>query len=157
MGTIVPYGGESAPQGWLMCNGNSVNSTNYQDLFNVIGHTYGGSGDNFNLPDLEGRVPVGKNTDTFNALGKTGGEEKHTLSIGEMPSHNHDITESEHSHDIPVRDGTSMGHVGTGNAKQSKTYHTGGSKTNITINNKGDGNAHNNLQPYLVINYIIKA
>ena len=157
VGTIVPYGGESAPQGWLMCNGNSVNSTNYQDLFNVIGHTYGGGGDNFNLPDLEGRVPVGKNTDTFNALGKTGGEEKHTLSIGEMPSHNHDITESEHSHDIPVRDGTSMGHVGTGNAKQSKTYHTGGSKTNITINNKGDGNAHNNLQPYLVINYIIKA
>ncbi|NEP34748.1 tail fiber protein, partial [Moorena sp. SIO3B2] len=165
VGTIVPYAGSSAPEGWLICNGASLNQTEHQDLFDVIGTNYGGDGDNFNLPNLKGRVPVGKNDGTFSTLGKMGGEETHKLTTEEMPPHSHEVTDPGHIHNIAVRDGTAMGHVGTGNASQSATYGTNNSNTNITINSAGgiskDGESevkpHNNLQPYLTINYIIKS
>jgi microcystin-dependent protein len=83
----------SAPTGWLLCDGSAVSRTTYAGLFAILSTTYGvGDGSTtFNLPDLRGRFPVGKNAGTFSALGGTGGEETHTLTVPEMPAHTHPL------------------------------------------------------------------
>lgn len=91
VGSMTQYGGDTAPSGWLMCDGNSLPKASYADLFSVIAYKYGGSGDNFNLPDLRGRIPVHrKSTDTaFDTLGDTGGQQNLTLDEDNMPAHDH--------------------------------------------------------------------
>lgn len=144
-GCILPYSGNNAPQGWLLCDGSAINRTTYADLFNVIGTTYG-EGDNsttFNLPDMRGKVAVGLNSSgEFNELGKTLGEETHTLIISEMPSHKHSLS------------AVYYGLVAGGGSQE---FGGGASKsTEITMNSAGGGQPHNNIQPSLVLNYIIK-
>ena len=107
-GTILAYGGASAPTGFLICDGSAQSRTTYADLFNVITTTYGaGNGSStFNIPDLRARVPVGvKSGDTdFSARGLTVGESRNTLTSAQVPSHAHGITfgtgptEGTHSH-----------------------------------------------------------
>lgn len=89
IGSILMFAGETAPDGWLLCNGQAISRTDYADLFAVIGVAYG-SGDTattFNLPDLGGRVPVGANNTYL--VGGHGGSETHYITTDEMPSHNH--------------------------------------------------------------------
>lgn len=147
VGAIMPYGSDTIPGNWLLCDGSAVSRTTYQVLFNTIGTTYG-AGDGFttfNLPDLRGRVSVGKSSDTeFDTLGETGGEKTHTLTINEMPSHNH----------------SADGYTGSGQgAYFLATCNGTGTKYDNTapIKNNGGGQPHNILQPYIVTNYIIKA
>ena len=95
VGAIMPFGGDTIPENWLLCNGQAVSRTEYQQLFNTIGITFG-QGDGFttfNLPNLQGKVVVGKdgNDTDFDTLGKAGGEKEHTLTIEEVPIHNHPI------------------------------------------------------------------
>lgn len=146
IGAIQAYGGDIAPDGWLICDGALVSRTTYSELFNVIGETYGAGDGNttFNLPDLKGRVIIGEGTGTAtdataHSLGDVGGKETHTLDVTEMPSHNHS--------------GSTLGwtpsNMGSGNAFRAVT--------DGSTNNTGGGLAHNNMQPYLVCNYIIKA
>ena len=142
-GVIVPYAGATAPAGWLLCNGASAATATYPALFAVVGYAYGGSGASFNLPNLTGRVPVGRDgaQAEFTTLGQTGGAKTHTLSIAEMPSHSHPLNQS--------------GYNGTGNQSavgQNPVAYANNSNTNTV----GGGGAHNNLQPYIVLNYIIK-
>jgi microcystin-dependent protein len=148
IGAIVPYGSATAPTNWLVCDGSAVSRTTYSELFAVIGTTFG-SGDGsttFNLPNLKGRVPVGYNgsDNSFKPIGKTGGEKTHTLTIDEMPSHTH----------APNNRATTFAGTGTNNPGQ-----TAGDRSweNLSIGNTGGGQAHNNLQPYQTVNYIIKA
>lgn len=147
IGEIIEYAGESIPGGYLVCDGSAVSRTEYSELFDVIGTIYG-SGDGsttFNLPDLRGRVVTGLNTtnSNFNVLGKTGGEEAVTLTIENIPSH---------AHGTAVTD-SSMG-ASAGNASMITGYQkTNGYPTGAT----GGGQAHNNLQPYITINYLIRA
>lgn len=149
VGAIMPFGSDTIPENWLLCDGSAVSRTTYQDLFNTIGTSYG-QGDGFttfNLPDLRGRVGVGKSSDTeFDTLGETGGEKTHTLTIDEMPSHNHKVERTADAHnliyqsgDIPFNDGTAS------------------SASPATTTNTGGGQPHSILQPYIVTNYIIKA
>jgi microcystin-dependent protein len=233
-GAVISYAGSSAPTGWLLCAGQSLLTASYSALFGAIGYTYGGSGANFNLPDLRGRVVAGKddmggtaanrlaNTRTiavstiaqattvvtvvtsaangldvgdsitisgagnavFNGtwtvasvtssttftftrgtsatitavaggtitvaiangvngttLGATGGLSTHTLTIGQTPAHTHTVG-------IAVRD-----YSGSGG---SSAMYAAGSAVTVTSSSVGSNGPHNNVQPTLVLNYIIK-
>ena len=146
IGTINIYAGSIAPSGWLLCDGSAVSRTTYSDLFDVIGTTYGeGNGTTtFNLPNLKGRIPVGLDSDDadLDALGETGGEKEHTLTINEMPQHRHSIT---------------IHGTAGGGTMVTQSNGNGGSVTgaNWVIGNAGGNEAHNIMQPYVVLNYII--
>ena len=146
IGAIQAYGGEVAPNNWLICDGSAVSRTTYAELFAVIGTTYGtGDGSTtFNLPDLRGNVAIGASEDY--ELGDSGGEETHTLTINEMPSHTHDSTNVCNSTGTTIATTVAAG----------GSYGYGYGNTNI-LGNTGGGQAHNNMQPYIVTNYIIKA
>src|SRR6266576_1181291 len=91
-GVILHYAGSAAPTNWLICDGTAVSRSTFAALFAIIGTTYGaGDGSTtFNLPDMRGKIAVGKHTSgTFQTLGQSGGEENHTLLVAEMPSHSH--------------------------------------------------------------------
>lgn len=168
-GAVIPYAGSTAPAGWLLCDGSAVSRTTYATLFNLIGTTYGtGDGSTtFNVPDLRGRVALGKDnmggssanrvtaTQADN-LGQGSGAENHTLTVSEMPSHNHyhwGVSSSE-SFNTTLngardRDG-SQNWGSSGTPSSSHQMHTG------TISNTGGDGTHNNVQPYLTLNVIIK-
>ncbi|MEI3508251.1 MAG: phage tail protein [Bacilli bacterium] len=92
-GTIDAYSGNTAPDGYLLCNGQAVSRTTYANLYKIIGTTYGaGDGSTtFNIPNLNGRVPVGKDSGSFSVLGSTGGTISNTLTMENIPSHTHSI------------------------------------------------------------------
>lgn len=138
VGSIQAYGGVTAPTNWLICDGSAVSRTDYSELFQAVGITYGaGDGSTtFNLPDLRGRVAIGKST-TY-GLGASGGEAAHALTKTEIPNL------FWHTNNIPG-DNLNLAFNGGSNY---------GMSANASI---GEGSAHNNMQPYLVTNYIIKA
>lgn len=141
-GQIVLYGATTAPVGWLICDGSAVSRTTYAALFAILGTTYGaGDGSTtFNLPNLQGRMPVGKNGGTFNTLGGTGGAETVTLGIGEIPPHTHTV-DSHSSTTVGGAGGTPIFTMNTTAASAAA----------------GGGGSHNNLPPYQVFNFVIKA
>ena len=159
-GGVIPFAGSTAPAGWLLCFGQAVSRSQYGELFAVLGTSYG-SGDGsttFNLPDLRGRVVAGVDnmggtaasrltsttiTGGGDAVGEVGGSQTHTLTTSEMPSHTHPVT--------VANSGTFTGIIGTGGHGGTVLGWTG----NATAT--GGGAAHNNVQPTMVLNYIIKA
>ena len=152
-GSIVQFAGSTAPTGWLLCEGQAVSRTTYADLFAIIGTTYGtGNGSTtFNLPNLKGRVPVGyDSTQTeFDTMGETGGEKAVTLGLQHLPNHTHTVRVNWENT--------------TGSGVQT-TYASSGANLRIDAGSKTGGidrtsqvtEAHNNLQPYIVLKYIIK-
>lgn len=161
VGCIVPFTSDVVPENWLLCNGQAVSRTDYDLLFSIIGTTYGvGDGSTtFNLPDLRGRVPLGKGTgtgaggETYNfELGNKGGEYSHILTVGEMPSHTHIIADTENGAIRVQGYSDSTRHTGLirTDAEHEWTNHT------LTAAPTGGGAAHNLLQPFEVHNFIIK-
>jgi len=163
-GSIVPWGGTSAPTGWLECDGSAVSRTTYSALFTAIGTTYG-SGDGsttFNVPDIRGRTVCGKDnmggtaanrltsgsTIDGSTLGTAGGAQTHTLSNGEMPSHYHQLKGG--NGDVPDWFG------GSGASYGMRAQSESGDIYNEFMSNSGSSNAHANVQPSIVLNYIIK-
>lgn len=162
-GLLAPYVGSSAPTGWLLCDGTAVSRTTYAALFAIIGTAYGvGDGSTtFNLPDLRGRVPVGKGTHAdVDTLGESDGVSeasrtpKTTLSTGQMPSHSHSMTAA--SRVIPSTP-TPMGviNVAAGGAGYAPLVPSGllysdGPNTATS----GGGSSHNH--GFQVANYIVK-
>ena len=168
IGKIVMYAGNSAPRGWLLCQGQAVSRTTYAKLFSVIGTTYGnGDGSTtFNVPDMRGRSPLGVgNGDatghTNHTLGQKGGEETHTLSVGELAKHNHNENQrmfysggSYTSGLVGITQGNwDWSQQRTGTAPDYGKSVSGTMKTNT--DNTGSNTAHNTLHPYLGINFII--
>lgn len=144
-GVVLPFAGSAAPYGWLLCFGQAVSRTTYAALFAALGTTYG-SGDGsttFNLPDLRGRVAGGKDNMGGTAanrltsggsgvnglvLGAAGGSQTQALTLAQLPS----------------------GAVATGGTSISR------GSTVADLQSPGNGEAHNNTQPTIVLNYIIK-
>lgn len=144
IGSIMTFAG-TIPGGWLLCDGSVVSREDYAGLFAVIGETYGpGDGSTtFGLPDLQGRVIVGQHAGqtAFEDMGQSGGEAEHTLTVAEMPAHSHDESGSIW---LTVNGGLEApAPVGVPNPL-ANTGATGGDE------------AHNNLQPYLVLRFGIK-
>lgn len=140
-GALLPHGGGSAPTGFLLCDGAAVSRTTYSDLFAVTGVVFGvGDGSTtFNVPDMQGNVPVGIGGSGVTARGDIGGEQTHTLSENEMPAHVHDMYNSSAGGNIVAEPTTSKA-----TPSDAPTASTGG------------GAAHENMQPYVGTEYIIK-
>jgi microcystin-dependent protein len=115
-GSMMMYGGTSAPTGWLLCDGASYSTTAYAALFAAIGYTFGGSGSSFNVPDFRSRMPYGSAT-TGSGLGTTGGATSQTLTISHIPSHTHSFgtisagSNGSHDHSVSVSNATESAHT----------------------------------------------
>lgn len=149
IGSIMPYTKATAPENWLLANGQEVSRTEYNHLFAVIGTIYGeGDGSTtFNLPNLCGKTVVGLDADDedFNVIGKTLGEKTHKLTIEEMPSHTHKYT-------YAISSGNTEGSLSLGSEKAGTITGQYGN----AITETGGSAEHNNIQPSTVQNYIIK-
>ena len=151
IGSIQAYGGATAPSGWLICDGSAISRTDYKELFQAIGISFGegDGGTTFNIPDLRGRITIGNGLGTASdavnrTIGQTGGSEKITLSVNQIPSHSHTTGIS----------GSVAGNYNSGGSSAQVSFNqTVGVNTGLT----GGGQAHDNMQPYLTTNYIIKA
>jgi microcystin-dependent protein len=148
-GATISFSGLEAPDGWLLCAGQSVDSDVYPELYAVLGEVWGDGGDGegglFNLPDLRGRVALGAGGGdglSMRVLADEGGAETHTLTEDEMPSHSHEITNAY----TGQSSGGKNGGIGV-------RYVSAGNKSTATV---GGDKPHNNMQPYAVLNYIIK-
>ena len=139
------------PKGWALCNGQLLPINQNQALFSLLGTTFGGDGRvNFALPDLRSRVPI--HMGSGHTLGERGGEEAHTLSIAELPTHTHRVQAST----------TATGGQATPNnaylGGANNAYRSGGGVTTMrpdTVTNTGGSQAHLNLQPFLTISFCI--
>lgn len=158
VGAIVAFGGAAAPAGFLLCFGQAISRSDYSDLFDAIGTVYGvGDGTTtFNVPDIRGRAIAGQDDMggtsanrltnpgatiggiDGDVLGGTGGAETHVLTIAQLPAHTHALEA------IAIQD-TGSGTLVSGNG-------TGSNATGST----GSGAVHNNVQPTIITNYIIK-
>lgn len=159
-GTILDFGGTSAPNGYLACDGSAVSRTTYARLFGAIGTTWGvGNGSTtFNVPSLARKVAVGSGgsgTATLaNSVGSTGGEETHTLVTAEMPQHRHGVLAFS-----GTGDGTepTSGFVAKLTSGGQNIWSAGADETNnVMVNQVGSGTAHNTMQPSAVVLKIIK-
>jgi microcystin-dependent protein len=149
IGVIVAFGGSVAPSKWILCDGSAISRADYSELFSIIGTAYGaGNGTTtFNVPDLKGRIPVGKsNSGVFQSLGDAVGEETHTLIEDELP------VIPSHAHGLNA--GTNTVSVLSGGDYYVPDAMSGGAST-LDEGGFGGGNSHNNIQPSLVVNYII--
>lgn len=183
-GTVFDFAGSTAPTGWLLCYGQAVSRTTYADLYAAIGTTYGtGDGSTtFNLPDLRGRAVAGKDDMggsaanritsagsgiTGTTLGSSGGTQTHTLQTAELAAHTHAnaLTDNNHTH-VSVSQTTfgsgNSAYSGGGGAAVGNTgpvFTTGTPSVapmSLTNASAGSGNAHQNTQPTIILNKIIK-
>lgn len=140
-----------APKGWAMCNGQLLPINQNQALFSLLGTTYGGDGRvNFALPDLRGRTPI--HFGNSHTLGERAGEQAHTLSISELPTHQHTLQASSASANASGP---------SGNILAKTLGNTYGVTTNLvgmdagSISTVGGSQAHLNMQPFLTLNFCI--
>jgi microcystin-dependent protein len=152
IGEIRMWSTNSPPSNWLICDGNAISRSTYSGLFDVIGITFGnGDGSTtFNLPDFGTRVPIGATElgGPYRPVGTIGGEEEHTLTIQEMPSHSHP------SEQLKRYDGD-YGGSGDYNVPEAGALHAATSSFSFTTDLVGGGQEYNNMPPYLAVYFII--
>ena len=143
-----------APKGWALCNGQLLPINQNQALFSLLGTTFGGDGRvNFALPNFQGRTPI--HPGSGHTLGENGGEQAHTLSIAELPTHAHVLEASATDGNAPVPNGPG------GNVLARTTNQIYGPPNSLvamnpsSVTNTGGSQAHLNLQPFLTITFCI--
>jgi len=164
-GTILPTVATNAPTGWLLCDGSAVNRTTYANLFALVGTTFGaGNGTStFNVPDLRGRSVIGVGTGsglTARARGDVGGAETHALTEAQMPLHGHAYrasVASSGSSDATTATTGGLPTKLTGLTTQAAYTGTPSNTAGQQIGGTGGNAAHNNMQPFIALSYIIRA
>lgn len=157
VGEIRMFAGNFAPYGWLFCDGSLLSTSEYDTLFNLIGTTYGGDGqDTFALPDLRGRIPAhmgaGPGLPTL-IIGETLGTETVTLTNNQIPSHSHTMAASTN-----VGSRTSPTNNVLARSTNADIYSgdaPSGAMAGTAVSTTGGSQPHNNMQPYLCVNFII--
>lgn len=155
---IKVFGFTFAPRGWAHCDGQILPINQNQSLYSLLGTTFGGDGrTSFGLPDLRGRIPVhmgdSQQGTNFN-LGQKAGEETHTLQAAEIPSHSHQLNAASGvatAHTI-------AGNLPAANAQSINMFNTeggGGAMTSGVVGSHGADQSHDNMQPYLAVNFCI--
>lgn len=152
IGEIAMVGFNFAPVGWAFCNGQVLSIASNTALFSLLGTTYGGNGTTtFALPNLQGRFPIHMGTGF--ALGQSGGSQTHVLTANEIPSHTHALMGD-------AANGTSPGPAGLHVARNPAGIPaygagSGAAMAATAIGAAGGSQPHNNMPPYLTINFII--
>ncbi len=152
IGEIRMFAGNFPPVGWLYCDGQSLPISENDALFNLIGTTYGGDGqETFNLPDLRSRIPIHQGPQF--QLAETGGAEEITLTVQQIPQHTHPLLASTAAGAAPTPGGNVLAENGS-----SSVYRPAPAATPMSpqsVGPVGGSQPHTNLQPYLTVNYII--
>jgi microcystin-dependent protein len=151
LGEIMMVSFNYPPRGWAFCNGQQLPINQNQALFSLLGTTFGGNGQTtFALPDLRGRVPI--HVGSGHTLGERAGQASHTLTVNELPAHNHLVNASSHA------TGGSASPSGRFLGGANNAYRSGGASASLgpgTVGSVGGSQAHQNLQPFLTINFCI--
>jgi microcystin-dependent protein len=145
---IVSFG--FAPEGWAFCNGQLLPINQNQALFSLLGTTYGGNGQTtFALPDLRGDTPI--HVGSGHTLGETGGEQAHTLSIAELPTHVHGMNGSNTPSETNIATGAYLGIVNNAYGAAANLV----ALSPAAMTNVGGSQPHLNMQPFLTLNFCI--
>jgi microcystin-dependent protein len=160
VGEIRMFGGNFAPVGWAFCDGSLMAISQNETLFNLIGTTYGGDGQNtFGLPDLRGRVPIhqGSNPQLGNlVIGQRSGSETVTLVANQVPPHSHPVQAAPGGDVVSPKNAFWSSDPGGNTAAYTGPILNPPTMANTAIGPSSGGNApHNNMQPFLAITYII--
>jgi microcystin-dependent protein len=151
---IVSFG--FAPSGWALCNGQLLPISQNQALFSLLGTTYGGDGRvNFGLPNLQGRAPIHEGQGF--TLGQLGGEQAHTLTISEIAGHQH-TPQGYDAGGNAAPGATTVWAQGVITGQPPHNLYSGAGNTAMNTSalaNTGGSQAHDNMQPYLVLNFVI--
>ena len=158
LGEVRIFSGNFAPRGWAFCNGQLLPINQNTALFSLLGTTYGGNGQTtFGLPNLQARFPLhqGQGPGLSNrVLGEMGGEAAHTLTMAEMPAHTHQLNASNAAASVISPAGALMAKPTT----PSPPYHDPVALAPMppgSLTNTGSSQPHNNVQPHLVLSFII--
>ncbi len=160
IGEVILFAGNFAPRGWAFCEGQLLSISSNQALFSILGTTYGGDGrSTFALPDLRGRVPIqqghGAGLSQHN-LGSKGGGETVTLTKNQLASHNHTLgCHVGKVADAETPANNTLGKENVGKAEIYSTVDPDATMRSTSIGETGGNEAHNNMQPFLALNYII--
>ena len=168
IGQIMMFGGNFAPRGWALCNGQLLPIAQHAALFSILGTTYGGDGrTTFGLPDLRGRAPIHAGTGpglTPRPLGARGGAESVALSAAQIPGHTHQVevpgTSDQPNTDSPADAQMAMVPGGQGRGNTGRAPYNQGGTTDASMvpfqsGSTGGNASHENMSPYQAVNFII--
>ena len=151
---IKMVGFNFAPRGWSFCDGQILPINQNQSLYSLLGTTYGGDGrTSFALPDLRGRVPI--HVGGGHNLGTKSGEDLHTLTINEMPNHNHGPLQATNTDATDTKPEGNVLARTVALAYEASAATIGPNIQDTTVTHVGDGNGHNNLMPYQTLSFCI--